>query len=188
MFDNLRTNLRRARLAASAIGASGLIGTLRPSTVASFAARTLGKPRNPSNILKLHALNTPDKPAIVEGERRVTWGELEQRVNRLATALAARGVRPGSRVALMMRNCIEFIEIQWATTRLGALAVQIGYRLKPPEVAYILGNSEPAFLFCQPGEEAVAREARAQAGEPAEDHLIVIGAAYERLLATGHPT
>jgi fatty-acyl-CoA synthase len=188
VLDKLRTNVRRARLAASAISASGLVGAMRPTRFASFVAQIAGKPRNPSNILKLHALNTPDKPAIVEGDRRVTWAELEQRVNRLATALAARGVRPGSRVALMMRNCIEFIEIQWATTRLGALSVQIGYRLKPPEVAYILGNAEPAILFCQPVDEAVAREARAAAGKPADDALIVLGPAYEALLATGHPT
>jgi fatty-acyl-CoA synthase len=188
VLDNLRTNVRRARLAASAISRSGLLGTLRPGSVATYAARTLGKPRNPSNILKLHALNAPDKLALVDERRRVTWGELEERVNRLATALAARGVGPGARVAVMMRNCIEFIEVQWATTRLGATTVQIGYRLKASEVAYILGNSQPSALFCQPAEEGVAREARAAAGHPAEDALFVAGPGYEALIASGHPT
>jgi fatty-acyl-CoA synthase len=188
VLDGLRAGLRRAKIAAQAVHSSGILTALRPVSVATFAARVIGRPRNPSNVLKLHALNTPDKVALVQGDRRVTYAELEERVNRLATALAARGVGPGSRVALMMRNCIEYLEIQWATTRLGALAVQVGYRLKAAEVAYILENSEPQVFFCQPVDEPVAREARDLAGKPAPEHLFVLGPDYEALLASGHPT
>src|SRR5262245_33663259 len=114
-----------------------------------------------------HAAAHPDKEAIVEygedGVRRMSWGELDAAINRLSHALAARGAGSGARVALMLPNGIEYLIAQQALARLGATAVQIGYRLKPPEIAYILGNAEPAATIVHAGFADVMDEARAQA-------------------------
>jgi fatty-acyl-CoA synthase len=182
----LRDVLRKGRVITGAVRQSGLLSTLRPGRVATYVWKSLGKPSNPTSILRLHALNSPDKEALVDGAVRLTYAKLDERVNRLATGLVAMGVRPGDRVALMLRNCHEYLEAQWAIMRLGAVAVQIGYRLKAPEVAYILSNSEPKVLFYQPVDDETVRAAVAEAA-PARLELVAAGEPYEELLGRGDP-
>lgn len=181
---------RRGVVAAEAVRASGVLGAIRPAAVASFAWSSWRLSRGPSLIVRFHAFNTPDKPALIDGGTRLSFRELDGRVNRLAHGLHALGVKPGARVALMMRNCHEFLESQWAITRLGAMVVQVGYRLKAPEVAYILGHAEPTVFIYEAEYEAVAAAARDQAGYPAAAALVRIGAGtvgqpYEELLRGG---
>ena len=97
---------------------SGMFSALKPGKLVSYLWQSRGQPRNPSGVLRLHALNTPDRIALVDPRsgRRLSYAQLDERANRLATALAARGAGPGARVALMMRNCAEYLEIQWAAT------------------------------------------------------------------------
>ena len=113
-----------------------------------------------------HAAAHPDKEALVEygerGVRRLTWGELDATINRLAHALVSRGVKGGSRIALMLPNCIEYLIAQQALARIGATAVQIGYRSKPGEIAYILQNAEPVATIVHGDYRAAMDEARAQ--------------------------
>jgi fatty-acyl-CoA synthase len=186
MFDTLRQRLRRSSITVDFLRTSGLLGAIGAPALAKHALGAFRRAGNQTGILRLHASNTPDRPAVIEalGGRQLTYRELDERVNRLATAMAARGIGRGSRVAIMMRNCTEYIELQWASTRLGAVAVQIGYRLKAAEVAYILENSEPAILFCRASEEPVLREARDRAGQSAPI-LVTEGAGYDELLAAG---
>ena len=75
----------------------------------------------------------PAKAALVfdaTGDR-LTFSELDSLSNAYANALAGIGIRPGERIAVMLPNCIEYLIAQQALARLGATAVQIGYRLKP---------------------------------------------------------
>ena len=83
----------------------------------------------------------PDHPAVVFGDDVLTHAELHNRAARLASALAARGVQPGDRVALLLHNRIEFVEALLACHRLAAVAVPINFRLAPDEVEYILADS-----------------------------------------------
>jgi fatty-acyl-CoA synthase len=173
---------RRGRLYADVARSTGLLGVVRPAAALRFAAQRIGRQKNPAWIVRLHALNTPDKLALVDGKIRLTWQELDDRINRVVGGLLALGVRPGDRVALVMRNCHQYLEVQWGVARLGATIVQIGYRLKPPEIAYILGNAEPRVLFHQPEDEATIRGALA---ERAVAHVIATGPAYEQFLQGG---
>jgi fatty-acyl-CoA synthase len=194
MIDRLKKGMEAARalakrgvLAAQAVRATGILGAVRPSAVARFVVGSIGLKRSPSLVLRFHACNTPDKLALVDGDARLSYRELEARVNRLAHGLKGLGVRPGARVALMMKNCHQYLEAQFALTRLGATAVQVGYRLKAGEVAYILQNSGSiAFLF-QPEHAEVVREAAKEAGSPPAAALIEIGAPYEEMLRRGDP-
>ncbi|HEV7555108.1 MAG TPA: AMP-binding protein, partial [Kofleriaceae bacterium] len=81
----------------------------------------------------------------------------------------------GARVALMLPNGIEYLVAQQALARLGATAVQIGYRLKAPEIAYILGNSDPRATIVQAEYLDVMRDARAQADNKGGPMLSVGG-------------
>ena len=76
-----------------------------------------------------------------------TYGEVNDRVNRLAHALADRGVEQGDRVALLAPNTHYFIETLYATNKLGAVFVPLNYRLEPHEIAYILNDCEAATVI-----------------------------------------
>ena len=92
-------------------------------------------------IIHLHALTDPLRPALVDGDVRLNYGELEERVNRLTHGLRALGLGPGERIAAFLYNGHEYLELTAALNALGGQSVNIGYRLKAPEVAYILENS-----------------------------------------------
>jgi acyl-CoA synthetase (AMP-forming)/AMP-acid ligase II len=91
--------------------------------------------------LERWARRTPNAEALVFRDRRVTWAELDRRVNRLANGLVGLGVRKGDRVYFVFPNCIEFLETALATAKIGAIGVPANFRFVAPEHAYQLGHS-----------------------------------------------
>ena len=88
-----------------------------------------------------------DRPAIVvpnahDGRRELTLGELEARANRLAHALAERGVGPGDKVGVYGYNGNEWVEAQWAAWKLRAVPVNVNYRYVEGELQYLLDNAD----------------------------------------------
>ena len=104
-----------------------------------------------ATLLAQNARRYPDKVALVCGDRRLTFAGLDARGNRLANALAARGVGCGDRVALAMPNWIELVEAMAAVLKLGALIVPVSTRLTAREIAYILGHCEPGAVLYSDG-------------------------------------
>ena len=96
-----------------------------------------------ATLLAQNAERYPDKVALVCAGRGLTFAELNARGDRLADALAGRGVGRGDRVAIAMPNCIELVEAMAAVLKLGALIVPLSTRLAAREIAYILGHCEP---------------------------------------------
>ncbi|GMB07999.1 class I adenylate-forming enzyme family protein [Thermolongibacillus altinsuensis] len=97
---------------------------------------------NISELLARNARKFPDKEAIIEGEVALSYREVDQNVNRLASSLARLGIRQGDKVALYMPNTKEFAYAYFAVLRLGAIVVPVNARLTAAEVQYILGHSE----------------------------------------------
>ena len=126
-----------------------------------------------ATLLAQNARRYPDKVALVCGDRRLTFAGLDARGNRLANALAARGVGCGDRVALAMPNGIELVEAMAAVLKLGALIVPLSTRLTAQEIAYILGHCEPAAVLYSDGMRPAV--AAALDGLP-EAPRIVVGA------------
>ncbi len=113
-------------------------------------------------VLARNARREPSKTALVfEGESR-TFGELDARVNRLANALAERGVRSGDKVAILMYNRLEVVESFFACQKIGACPVPINFRLTAPEVSYIFGNSESVAVLADSSLAALALDAAAK--------------------------
>ena len=79
--------------------------------------------------------------AIIDGERSVTFGELNLRVCRLAALLHHKGFRAGDRVAFLLPNCLEFLEVLFTCLRLGLIAVPLNTRLTVSELDAILEDS-----------------------------------------------
>jgi fatty-acyl-CoA synthase len=177
VLDRLMKRVDRALFFGKVLRASGVATPIRPSKLAQFVKNARQTPLGPHLAVMYHAASHPDKEALVEygerGVRRLTWGELDATINRIAQALSARGVKGGGRVALMLPNGIEYLIAQQALARLGATAVQIGYRLKPAEIAYILGNAEPVATIVHAEYAPAMREAREQA--KAKGPILVVG-------------
>ncbi|MCG6121484.1 MAG: AMP-binding protein [Microvirga sp.] len=91
-----------------------------------------------------------DRTAVVDGERRISFAELEDRTNRLAHALVERGVRLGDRVAIILPNSIEWIEADFAVAKAGGMSVPITTRLHEREMAAMLTISETSAIVTTP--------------------------------------
>jgi fatty-acyl-CoA synthase len=97
------------------------------------------------------AEETPEAPALLHGERTISFGELHERSLRAAQGLADLGVGPGDRVALWLPNVPAYPILYFACTRLGAIAVAVNTRFRAVEVADIVGRSGAKVLACAPG-------------------------------------
>jgi 3-oxocholest-4-en-26-oate---CoA ligase len=137
----------------------------------------------------------PERIAVACGERRVTYRELEERVNRLAHHLAAIGVQPGDHVGLYARNSIEAAETLIASCKLRAAAVNINYRYVENELRYMFADSDLAALVYDrqfaPRVAAVAPSAPGLRGtvviDDGSDADIGAGTEYAAALAAGSP-
>jgi fatty-acyl-CoA synthase len=96
---------------------------------------------NIGSVLTQAAQKSPDHTAIIFGDLRRTYRELNARANRLADQLRKAGVRKGDRVAILQHNCPELLETLFATFKAGGITVPINARLHPKEFAYILQDS-----------------------------------------------
>lgn len=90
---------------------------------------------------------TPDKDALVDRHRRLTYAALEKESRSLASALRDMGIRPQDRVAALMMNRTEFVVCLMACAHLGAIFVPINYRLNADDVRFILDDARPELLF-----------------------------------------
>ncbi|HVV19327.1 MAG TPA: long-chain fatty acid--CoA ligase [Pseudonocardiaceae bacterium] len=93
----------------------------------------------------------PTGIALRQDDRALTYAELAARVDQLAAALAARGVRKGDRVAYLGLNDIATFEVFFATTLLGAIFAPFNTRLAPPEIAYLVSDARPTVFFDRTG-------------------------------------
>ncbi|WP_445186457.1 AMP-binding protein [Pseudonocardia sp. Cha107L01] len=87
------------------------------------------------------------EPAVRCGTRSRSHAEVKARAARVAAGLGALGVRPGDRVAVVLRNDIEFVEITLGTGLIGAVPVPVNWHWKGKELAYLLGDSEAKAVF-----------------------------------------
>ncbi len=160
--------------------------------IASSGAGTVG------GLFAERARRVSGKVALDDGERQLSYGALDQRVNRTANMLAGLGIARGDRVALLSENRIEYVELQLAAAKLGAILACQNWRLAPPELQHCVSLVEPKLVIVSPrhagllaeidcGAAAVlefdnayeARVSRADAAAPApvaepEDGLLIL--------------
>jgi acyl-CoA synthetase (AMP-forming)/AMP-acid ligase II len=91
----------------------------------------------------------PDRTALILGERRMTFAELEARANRLAHHLASEGVGRNDHVAVYSYNSFEYVEAMLAAYKLRAVPINVNYRYVPDELVYLLDNSDAVVLAHQ---------------------------------------
>jgi len=101
---------------------------------------------NIGNILSHHARFRSDHMALVCGDQRLTYNELNRSVNQIANALHAAGIRKGDKVAMLLPNCRELWELYWATAKLGAVSVPLSPLLRGNGLRNLLNNADTALL------------------------------------------
>ena len=170
-----------------------------PPEVAAASATTVGR------LFAATAALHGERTALIEGERSLSYAELDTRVNRLAHVLLGRGAGRSDRVALMARNCIGYIEVELACARIGAIAVGLNWRFTADETAHGLNLTGPSLTVASADYEPVLKSAgfpadlmlgedleAAMAGAPetdpgcpvdAEDGMVIIFTSG----TTGHP-
>ena len=99
------------------------------------------------DLLKRAAARFPDRIAVTDGERRVTFTELERAANRFANHLVARGLKPGQKISTICNNSIEFVKALFGIHRAGLVWVPINTMLGPADMDYILDHAEVRFAL-----------------------------------------
>ena len=107
---------------------------------------------------------SPDREAVVDGEKRFTYRQLNARVNRLAKALQEMGLKSGDRLSILSTNCSEYVETIMAAAKLGAMLVPLNWRLTPTELAFILKDSGAQSLVFHPDLAETAESLGQKAG------------------------
>jgi acyl-CoA synthetase (AMP-forming)/AMP-acid ligase II len=104
---------------------------------------------NIADLFESIADSIPDRLAVVSGEHRLTFRELEARANRLASALRQLGIKAGDHVGLYLYNGHPFLEAMLAAFKLRAVPININYRYVEEELAYLCSNADLAALLVQ---------------------------------------
>jgi acyl-CoA synthetase (AMP-forming)/AMP-acid ligase II len=100
-----------------------------------------------SYVPEKNAKTYGDKVYLIEGSRRLTFGEFDRRTNQLARGFLARGLRLGDRVCILNHNAVENVQAFFGALKAGGVFCPMNARLAPPEVAAIIADAEPAFVI-----------------------------------------
>ena len=100
-----------------------------------------------ADVFETIAALVPEQLALIDGAKRRTWRDYEDRASRLASALVAAGRAPDSKVAIYGYNSAEFLEAQFATFKARAVPINVNYRYVEEELAYLFENADVEAVF-----------------------------------------
>src|ERR1700758_1749313 len=99
------------------------------------------------DLLKRAARRFPDRVAVTDGARKVTFTEIERDANRFANYLLSRGLKPGEKISTICNNSVEFVKALFGIHRAGLVWVPVNTMLGPADMDYILGHAEVRFAL-----------------------------------------
>lgn len=148
-----------------------------------------GAQLNIANGVREFALATPRATAVIDGTRSLTYGAVDERSSRLATALLGRGLVPGDRVGVVLANRLEYPEVAAGIAKAGMVAVPVNPRSAAPEVTYVLGKAAVRAVVV---DDALAPITGAAVGEHGIATVLSLdgtslGGDYEAALAAADP-
>jgi long-chain acyl-CoA synthetase len=119
-------------------------------------------------LVRSAAHRRPEAPAVIAGEERVTWAQLDAAVDRVAAGYAARGLAPGDRVAVQLANGLPWLRAALGALRAGLVVVPVNTAYTDPELEYVLTDSGADLLVATTDRGSVAG-VPACAGPPEDD-------------------
>ena len=124
-------------------------GPQKVSQVGRIVIYTLGDiPRKGARIHR-------NKEAVVFGDTRLSYGQFDDRVNRLANAFLSMKCKKGQRVAILSENSSKYLEVYFAAAKAGLVIVPLNFRLSPIEIEQIVNDSSPTVFFVGDGYETL---------------------------------
>lgn len=112
-------------------------------------------------LVDRNARKYPEKIAVIFGAHRFTFAQFRERVNRLANALLGAGLVKGDRLAVLAKNCHQYMEIYFAAAKAGLTVVPLNYRLLGAELAHIVNHAQAKLFIFQAGYTELIKSIRA---------------------------
>ena len=144
---------------------------------------------NTTGFLTIATAIVPDRPAMIFEDRRISYAELEDRVNRLSNSLADLGVGAGDRIAMLQVNCNQYVEAYFAAARLDAVYVPLNFRARADELTHMLNDAAPKVIFA--GERYVSLVEECAKSVDSLEHFVALEDTaegwhgYESLIESG---
>ena len=114
------------------------------------------------HLIQRAAKAYPDNPALVYGNRRIGFEDLNSQVNRLANALLGLGLKKGDRVGILMNNCCEYIETDFALSKAGIVRVPLNARLSGKDHEFMLNDAACSALVFGEGFSETVQEIKSR--------------------------
>ena len=129
---------------------------------------------NLGNLLTRNASCRPDKLALIFEDQRYTYREYNQNVNRLANALLGMGISKGDKIATLLPNCVELLEVYWAVAKIGAVVVPLSTLLLGKGIISLLNDSDASMVITYSGLLDTVEEIRGALQTIPPDRFILI--------------
>jgi acyl-CoA synthetase (AMP-forming)/AMP-acid ligase II len=148
---------------------------------------------NVGQNLKVNAKKFVDQVALKDAKRSFTYGQINERVNRLAHGLLNLGLRKGDKVAVLLENSVEIVELYLATAKTGIIIVPVNFRIAARDIEYILNNSDAKVLFVHNQFTGTVDGIRSELANLPTENYFVVGDSmegykpYAALLNAGSP-
>jgi 2-furoate---CoA ligase len=133
-----------------------------------------------ARLLELAALRWPAAEAVVDGDRKLTYADLHARARALGAAFQRRGVNPGDRVLIALRNRLEHVLAYWALQTIGGVPTPVNFRFAPTELRYVLDDSGAHLALYEAG----TADAMQAAAESRNVRLVFVGSSAAPSSAT----
>jgi acyl-CoA synthetase (AMP-forming)/AMP-acid ligase II len=104
---------------------------------------------NIGEIINVNANKYPNKLALKDKRRQLTFKQLNERTNKLANGILKNGIQKGDKIAILSNNCVEFMELYVAAAKGGFIIVPLNFRLHPDDISFIINNSDAKWLFVE---------------------------------------
>ncbi|SPF50877.1 AMP-dependent synthetase and ligase [Syntrophobacter sp. SbD1] len=142
---------------------------------------------------KVNTKKYPDNLALKDQDRSFTYRQTNERVNRLADRLLYMGIRKGDKIAVLLENSIEIVELYLAAAKTGIIIVPINFRLVGREIEYIVNNSDAMAIFVHEQFTGTLNQIRGELGNIDPERYFVVGQCaegfreYEAFIGEGSP-
>jgi acyl-CoA synthetase (AMP-forming)/AMP-acid ligase II len=174
------------------LGTAGVIRPYPPQRLAKVSATLVRWGMGPAGGFAAMAILVPDRLAVVDEIGELTFGEVHERSNRLASALRDRGVKAGDGIAIMCRNHRGFVDASLAAAKLGADILYLNTAFAGPQLVDVLDREDPKIVvhdqeFSGLLDEADTRERIWAWVDGEDDNKVEGGDTIESLIEDGSP-
>jgi len=129
---------------------------------------------NIGEIINVNAIKYPNKLALKDARRKLTFKELNERTNKLANGFLKKGIKKGDKVAFLSNNSVEFMEMYVAAAKGGFIIVPLNFRLHPDDIFFIIKNSDAKILVVESRFREFTEKIWQNAKEIGVDHVELV--------------